>query len=1013
MHRTNPENARLSASQSSDGHKIERERHSRVARWFEELCRLEGAERMARIEEMRREDRVGVRLLMELVHLDEAGSSPLDEPHTERASERPDRIGDYRILDELGRGGMAVVWLAEQDIPKRRVALKVLRYAPWSAASLARFEREASALGRLNHPGIAQVFDAGTQRHGADSFAYLAMEWVEGDRLAAWASQASLDECLSVLARVSDALHYAHTQGVIHRDVKPSNVLVTREGDPKVLDFGVARLRTSEEQPGDPMTRLGEVVGTLQYMAPEQVRADGGDVDERTDVYALGMIAYELLGGRLPYEVDGLPVHRAAERIETVEPVRLGRIDSKLAGDVETIVSRALEKDPERRTATAREFGDDLRRHLSGLPILARRASAAYRVRKFVSRNRTVVALTMLTILTLAFAAAGMSWKARQAEGYARTSEQRLERALEVTRVLSELFDTINPEVEGPGARVVDLIARSDEVLDDTERSPLVNAALHHSLGRAWNSIGDDDKAHFHLKTSVELYEANGGEDWELAQSLSSLGSMYLNRGGAEPDEIRTYLERALDAAERAHGADSPICASIRGTQCTFEWRFGDRTGVLEEMRRVVRDLEARVSPTDSMLGLARRGLLTSLIDSGEFAEAEEIRNEAFEVIQSIYGEDHPRTAMQRTFNAELLREMGHYEEAVAESLAALEILENAKILDRGRITATVTQVGGAYLSLGRADEARVHLERAMELTGRPAENPGTNSISIGMLLAHSYLQLADVERAGALLEELEEVATPVNGGTVEVRANVLEAIGMLASWRGDLETAYAYQRESNDMRRSEPGTTRLDLAGALYNEATLLRRLGRAEESIPPMQEALAIECEVRGPEHPYALQAAYELGVARVNLDRHREAVDTFLAIVPGFAAAYGDESQELATVLMMAGISEVIIGEHESAYARLLARAELPADPDTAARLSSWLAEAELGLGRPEAAWARVRASIDRLCEAGGFRSGHDPAKNLAVTGAKVLVALDRTDEALELTESIGVDPPPDAL
>lgn len=989
---------------------IDRERHSRIARWFEELYDLEGPERRERLEQMRKEDRIGVRMLQELLALDVEGSSPLDLPHSDEPLRMPDRIGEFRIVEELGSGGMAVVWLAEQDTPRRQVALKVLRHAQWSAGGLARFEREAAALGRLNHPGIAQVHRGGTQRQGSDCFAFLAMELIEGQRFTAWASKASLEERLNLLARVSDAVHYAHGQGVIHRDLKPSNVMVSSGGDPKILDFGVARLRPTEgDEQGDTMTRLGEVVGTLQYMAPEQARATGEEIDERADVYSLGVLTYEVLGGRLPYEVSDLPVHLAAERIETQEPVRLGRVDSSLVGDLETIVGKALEKDPARRYATARAFGDDLRRYLANVPIQARRASAWYRTRKFIARNRLTVSLGSAVFLLLVTAVAGMSWKAREAQGLARISNQRLERAREVTRLLTEMFDSIDPELEGPDARVADMMVRAEQSLTGSDRSPLVHAALHHSLGQAWSRLGDNDVAVRHLRRAVELNREAGAESWELAQSLGALGSHLLEEGGAPPVEIRGYLEGAVKEATEALGADDPVTIDYAVRLAYFEWEFGEREGVLDRLRELVVALERTSDPGEWRGSHARQRLAAALTMAGEYEEAERWIREAVEVTSEKYGERHVRTALQRNVYSDLLREQGRFEESLEQAELALEIYENADLVDGPRVGATLTQTAGACLAMGRHEQGLAYLERAQELVGKPEERLSRSSITVSLLLGTALLDLGDVDRAGPVLEVLGEVATEENGATLETRARTLDGLGILASWRGDLEGAYEFQREANELRDSDPGTTLPDLAGALFNEGTLLRRLKRYEESIGPLRRSLELETELRGIEHPYTAQAGFELALTLSHLDRHDAAAEYLENSLRGFGASLGDRSPEAGTVLMMQGIIEVERGNPERAIEFLERRRQLPMSDAERCHLDSWVGHAEVDLGLPEQAWERLEPQVEWLRESGRWSESQKLATDLGVSASLALRDMGRFEEGQALAAEVGLDLP----
>jgi eukaryotic-like serine/threonine-protein kinase len=338
--------------------------------------------------------------VLELLHFDAKAQNAPDFMHSPAADVRaglptewevPAFIGRYRILRRHGEGGMGTVYEAEQDNPRRTVALKVIRPGLVSPELVKRFNHEAQILARLQHSGIAQVYEAGMGENGQPFFA---MEFIRGMPLDEYARSRGLDAVarLELLARVCDAVQHAHEKGVIHRDLKPGNILVDETGGPKVLDFGVARVTATDLLTSASRTQAGQLLGTLGYMSPEQIAADPAGLDARSDVYTLGVILFELLVHRLPYQLEQLPAHQAARVIQQQEPSRLGSIDTLYRGDVEILVGKALEKDKTRRYASAGDLASDIRRYLRGEAILARPASALYQLRKFARRNRALVA---------------------------------------------------------------------------------------------------------------------------------------------------------------------------------------------------------------------------------------------------------------------------------------------------------------------------------------------------------------------------------------------------------------------------------------------------------------------------------------------------------------------------------------------------------------------------------------------------------------------------------------------
>ena len=452
------------------------------------------------------------------------------------------RIGNFQVLGQLGAGGMGVVYVAQQERPRRTVALKVMRRVmadPNSAAAqrvLRRFEHEAELLGRLHHPGIAQIFEAGTYEAGGLTHPYIAMELVKGEPMLAYAARHNLGtrEKLVLLERVCEAMQHAHRNGVIHRDLKPANILVDETGRPKILDFGVARTTTNELQLTSEHTAVGQLIGTLPYMSPEQVSGDPNAVDTRSDVYAMGVILYELLAGKLPYDLSSRSLPEAARIIRDEEPTKLSTIDRVFRGDVEMIVAKALEKDRSRRYQSASELGDDIARYLSGQPIAARRDSAMYVLRKQLKRYRGVVTTALFAFLVVLSLGVFSAIQAVRASRFAMTEQAAKTEALANLKIA----ETERKRANESAANLAEQLARAN-----VERGRL--------LGLSGNLQAAEDliwPAHLRNPNSRHTFFAL----WELYMHEPCLGSFE-----AHPGTI-TYLAASRDGS-RAVAASQEV----------------------------------------------------------------------------------------------------------------------------------------------------------------------------------------------------------------------------------------------------------------------------------------------------------------------------------------------------------------------------------------------------------------------------------------------------------------------
>ncbi|MBL8764959.1 MAG: serine/threonine protein kinase [Phycisphaerae bacterium] len=646
----------------------------------------------------------------------------LAHPMGRQPGRLPARLGAYRILRLLGEGGMGAVYEAEQDRPNRRVALKVIRSGLASGELIRRFEQEAEVLGRLQHPGIAQVFDAGVITdveaggHAVASIPYFAMELIRGVPLSRHVIDARLthDQRLGLLARIADAVEHAHQRGVIHRDLKPGNILVDEAGHPKILDFGVARLTDSDIRTTTIRTDIGQLIGTVPYMSPEQAAGDPAALDTRSDVYALGVIGYELLAGRLPYDLSRRPITEAVRIIREQDPERLSTTHRSLRGDVETIIAKALEKEKERRYASAGELAADIRRYLASEPIVARPASTMYQLRKFARRNRALVGgigATMLALaigLVLAVQQARVARRERDDARAARAeADQKRAIAEAVVKFQDKMFASIDPsEMMGRDPTVRQVLERAEANLDKEYAAfPLVRARLHDTLGTAYHELRDDARAETHLRAALDLRRAALGEaSVEAAQSKNALAN-HLQQDNRPEDALALFRE-AGDVFARVLGPNDRLTISV---ECNIASALSD-LGRYDEAERIFSEnyrkrlAHFKADDPETYFPLANR--MTVRVQQGRWADAEGDAREALSGVLARQNPDHPSVLQFRNNLIGVLIENGKLDEALAESDSVIEARVRVLGPDHPDTLMSMQNKATALQRAGRAEEA-------------------------------------------------------------------------------------------------------------------------------------------------------------------------------------------------------------------------------------------------------------------------------------------------------------------
>ena len=711
------------------------------------------------------------------------------------ADAAPEQIGQYAIIRKIGEGGMGCVYEAQQGNPSRRVAVKMIRSGARSPQALKRFQREANLLGELQHVGIAQIFEAGTTstEHGEQPF--FAMEYVRGEPLTRYAQSHDLSptDRLDLFARVCDAVGYAHERGVIHRDLKPSNILVDASGQPKVLDFGVARAVDADLNATTLQTDIGQLIGTLPYMSPEQVAADPAAVDQRSDVYALGVILFELLSGELPYEVPRHSIVEAARVIQTVEPTGMGSLSRAFRGDIDTIVAKALSKEKQRRYATAEGLADDIRRYLSDEPIVARPPSATYQIRKFAKRNKAVVIGVFAVLAALMLGLIGTSVglvqatraqrEALAAKSVAETRQHEAERQTRIAEAVNEflnkdLLSAVDPrETDNPDITMREVLAAAALRIDTAfPGEPLVEAAVRVTLGRLYRNLGDMAAAETQLTRAVELRKQHLGESHnDTLKALNHLAILYDSQGRF--DQSEPIYQAALEIRRRELGPDHPDTLSTANNLAVVYQDTG-RMDEAEQLHKQVYEARRRLlgeEHADTLVSM--NNLASAYWDLHKYAEAEPLNVRVVGLRRKLHGENDPRTLASMDNLATTYTQLGKL--SLAETLT-LDVLERARKTldpDHEMILRAINNLASVYARQGKLEEAeKMFAEAAATL----AETRGQQHWMRGVALCNQGVCLKGLHRydeSERLLLESHRVLTAALGESHPRARNSAQAL--------------------------------------------------------------------------------------------------------------------------------------------------------------------------------------------------------------------------------------------
>ncbi|MDJ0842283.1 MAG: serine/threonine-protein kinase [Acidobacteriota bacterium] len=781
-----------------------------------------------------------------------------------------DTVGPYRIEKEIGRGGMGTVFLAHHPM-RGRVALKCLSTGMINHQLLVRFKTEQRILANLNHPNIASLFDSGLTENQCP---FYAMEYVEGEPIDTWCErkQLTLHQRLDLFDKVCDAVAYAHRNLIIHRDLKPANILVDENGEPRLLDFGIARLMDSDGETASTQTLMGFRMLTPEYAAPEQVR--GQHATTACDVYALGMVLYELLTGQRPYLITDLEIESLFKVITQTRPpkpsamvtrpgssnfslVRQGstnRLRSQLSGDLDVIVLKSLRKEPVERYGTVEGLRDDISRHLKGLPIRARKPTLMYRTGKFLSRNRLAATFGAVFIVTCLVLLSMLLAKQSALQAALAKAEREAVTNRRVTTFVTDLFQMANPDQTlGEKVTVKDALHLGKEIVrHNLEGEPDISSRIMTVMGRAYLQLGLPAEAEPLIMDALEARRSLDARDEPMVESLALAARYYYTRG------------------------------RYREADALYQEALALLVGPDDQSKR---NIETVITIRDERA--------FNMLDQGKLREAKALAEENLQMSLEHLGEDDIRTSACRDTLGRTLRKTGDLEKAETHYRKSLQTRRKLLPPKHPLISSSMINLGMLLHRTRRFDEAARMYQEALALE---RETLGEDHPHTGYILSNlGMLYRARQDYSGAL-QHYHMALKVFREGYGEDDPHVINTYGNmgLAYWfQGRFEDAEQVLIKALTANRKLLGPHHPRISANLLNLAHVYESQGRYEEAEEMLHEALAIDLTLLGPDHRLIAQDLGRLGVALRRQGRHDEAEAILLTALTDNLTRYGEDS------------------------------------------------------------------------------------------------------------------------
>ena len=799
-------------------------------------------------------------------------------------------LGNYKLLQKIGEGGCGAVYMAEQERPvRRRVALKVIKLGMDTKNVIARFEAERQALALMDHPNIAKVLDAGATDVGRPFFV---MELVRGIKITDYCDQNNLNtsQRLSLFIQICQAIQHAHQKGIIHRDIKPSNILVTMHDAvpvPKVIDFGIAKATTDQRLTDKTLfTAYEQFIGTPAYMSPEQAEMSGLDIDTRSDIYSLGVLLYELLTGRTPFDAKELmnsgidamrktirerEPQRPSTKLHTLQGddltttarrhgVEASRLMSLLRGDLDWIVMKCLEKDRTRRYETANGIAADLKRHLNNEAIVARPPSAAYRFQKSFRRNKLAFAAAGAIAVALLLGIIGSTSQAIRATHAKReavaaeANEARLRQQAEADEQTAKTESVRNAQTADFLLKMLDdggILAATKgwditllrEMMDqagarmskDLADNPVVEARLRGSLGWTYYSLGEYSRSEDSFRRTVELAR----KGWEnnstnldaqvgLGQALHFLGLTLWHEG--KLPEAESCLREALAIARKRFGEESAEASGPLNDLALVVLSQGKYAEAEEMYREALATRQKLLGNGDEQVGWSLFLLGRTLQEEGRLAEGESFIRKAQGIFRNLHGPKHPNVALMLAMLGDVLQQAGKLTEAESSLHEALAMQKELLPKNHADAILSVLYLAGVLEQEGKLDEAVALYRQAADA------GDGRAQASLGRLYASGRGVPKDLTEAAKwyrqALEKLRPDADNGNAGPMIYFARLLATCDVAELRDGPGAVSYA-EKVVSVTDRKDP-----DALGAL---AAAYAETGQFEKAVATQKEAIA----------------------------------------------------------------------------------------------------------------------------------------------------------------------------